>query len=172
MAREQLVPSTVPHHATGSSATSTVRTSNGMFFKRGETDVVARVEQRLARFLDWPVDWGEGIANAALRCGRRVQGASRLPHASSRPQRCGRTPEGVRQRVATVLMYLNEPEDGGGTAFTDVHLEVAPRRCSSPMTGPISPRSHAMRTVRCGPTLQSAFARHGQLAHISFEVHA
>jgi prolyl 4-hydroxylase len=32
------------------------------------------------------------------------------------------------QRVATVVMYLAEPERGGGTTFPDVHLEVAPKR--------------------------------------------
>ena len=32
------------------------------------------------------------------------------------------------QRVGTVVMYLNEPEKGGGTSFPDVHFEVAPKR--------------------------------------------
>jgi prolyl 4-hydroxylase len=32
------------------------------------------------------------------------------------------------QRVATLVMYLSEPEKGGGTIFPDVHLEVAPKR--------------------------------------------
>jgi prolyl 4-hydroxylase len=32
------------------------------------------------------------------------------------------------QRVATIIMYLSEPEKGGGTTFPDVRLEVAPKR--------------------------------------------
>jgi prolyl 4-hydroxylase len=32
------------------------------------------------------------------------------------------------QRVGTVVMYLNEPEKGGGTTFPDVSFEVAPKR--------------------------------------------
>jgi len=32
------------------------------------------------------------------------------------------------QRVATLVMYLNEPARGGGTTFPDVGLEVAPVR--------------------------------------------
>ena len=32
------------------------------------------------------------------------------------------------QRVATLVMYLGEPEKGGGTTFPDVHLEVFPKR--------------------------------------------
>jgi prolyl 4-hydroxylase len=30
------------------------------------------------------------------------------------------------QRVATLVMYLNTPNQGGGTTFPDVSLEVAP----------------------------------------------
>jgi prolyl 4-hydroxylase len=32
------------------------------------------------------------------------------------------------QRVATLVMYLQEPEQGGATTFPDVGLEVAPVR--------------------------------------------
>jgi prolyl 4-hydroxylase len=32
------------------------------------------------------------------------------------------------QRVGTIIMYLHEPEKGGGTSFPDVHMEVAPKR--------------------------------------------
>ena len=32
------------------------------------------------------------------------------------------------QRVGTLVMYLGEPEKGGGTVFPDVHLEIAPKR--------------------------------------------
>ena len=32
------------------------------------------------------------------------------------------------QRVATLVIYLNNPEAGGGTSFPDVGVEVAPRR--------------------------------------------
>ena len=32
------------------------------------------------------------------------------------------------QRVATLVIYLNEPAKGGGTTFPDVFMEVAPRR--------------------------------------------
>ena len=32
------------------------------------------------------------------------------------------------QRVGTVVMYLNEPEKGGGTTFPSVFFEVAPKR--------------------------------------------
>ena len=32
------------------------------------------------------------------------------------------------QRVGTIVMYLREPEKGGGTVFPNVHLSVAPKR--------------------------------------------
>lgn len=34
----------------------------------------------------------------------------------------------TRQRVRTVVMYLNTPEGGGATTFPDVGVEVAPVR--------------------------------------------
>ena len=32
------------------------------------------------------------------------------------------------QRVATLIMYLHEPEGGGATIFPDVDLAIAPKR--------------------------------------------
>ena len=32
------------------------------------------------------------------------------------------------QRVGTLVMYLGEPEKGGGTVFPSVHMSVAPKR--------------------------------------------
>ncbi len=102
------------------------RTSNGMFFKRGENELVRRIEARIARLLHWPVENGEGLQVLQYR-----PGAEYRPHydyfnpdeaASARLlQRGG-------QRVATLVMYLNNPEKGGATTFPDVQLEVAPRR--------------------------------------------
>ncbi|MDC4269062.1 hypothetical protein NQ623_18235, partial [Acinetobacter baumannii] len=37
------------------------RTSNGMFFQRGETGIVRQLEERIARLLRWPLDHGEGL---------------------------------------------------------------------------------------------------------------
>ena len=102
------------------------RTSNGMFFRRDENEVVARVEARLAALCRWPVENGEGLQILHYR-----PGAEYKPHYDYfDPDEPG-TPTILKrggQRVATIIMYLSEPEKGGGTVFPDVHLEVAPKR--------------------------------------------
>ncbi len=102
------------------------RTSHGMFFRRGENEVVARIEARLARLLRWPVENGEGVQVLHYR-----PGAEYKPHYDYFDPAEPGTANIVRrggQRVATVVMYLSEPTRGGGTTFPDIGLEVAPKR--------------------------------------------
>ena len=109
---------------TGASEVNAARTSDGMFFERGENPVCARIEARIAALLRWPVENGEGLQVLRYRPGRRVQAALRL----LRPAQPG-TPSILKrggQRVATIVMYLNTPARGGATTFPDVSLEVAP----------------------------------------------
>ncbi|WP_348756436.1 2OG-Fe(II) oxygenase [uncultured Aquincola sp.] len=110
--------------ATGGNEVNAARTSRGMFFERGENDVARKLEARIARLLDWPVDHGEGLQ--VLHYG---PGAEYRPHHDYfDPAQPGSVPILKRggQRVATVVTYLNTPTAGGGTTFPDVALEVAP----------------------------------------------
>lgn len=110
--------------ATGGNEVNAARTSRGMFFERGENDVARKLEARIAKLLDWPVDHGEGLQ--VLHYG---PGAEYRPHHDYfDPAQPGSVPILKRggQRVATVVTYLNTPTAGGGTTFPDVALEVAP----------------------------------------------
>ena len=102
------------------------RTSHGMFFQRGETDAVQRLEERIARLVRWPLENGEGLQ--VLHYG---PGAEYKPHhdyfAPHEPGTATIVKRGG-QRVATLVIYLNEPECGGGTVFPEVPLQVVPRR--------------------------------------------
>lgn len=123
-ARTRLTRSeTVATHADGSEVNE-ARTSDGMFFERGENDVIARVEERLARLLNWPVDHGEGLQVLHYR-----PGAEYLPHYDYfEPDHQSSASILARggQRVGTLVMYLNTPKAGGATTFPDVRLEVSP----------------------------------------------
>ena len=102
------------------------RTSQGMFFQRGETELIARIEQRLARLLNWPVENGEGLQ--ILRYG---PGTEYKPHYDYFDPVAPGTASILKrggQRVATVVMYLNEPQAGGATVFPDVQFECLPVR--------------------------------------------
>jgi prolyl 4-hydroxylase len=128
-ARPRLQRSLTVALETGGEEVHDDRTSDGMFFTRGETGLVARIEARIAKLLDWPVENGEGLQ--VLRYG---PGAEYKPHYDYfDPAEAGSATILARggQRVATLVIYLQEPEQGGATVFPDLRLQVAPRRGSA-----------------------------------------
>lgn len=124
LAQPRMTRSETVETETGGSEVNEARTSRGMFFDRGENEVCSRVEQRIARLLDWPLENGEG-----LQVLHYLPGAEYRPHHDYfDPAKSGTASITARggQRVATIVMYLNSPDKGGGTTFPDVALEVAP----------------------------------------------
>ena len=105
------------------------RTSEGMFFSIGELPLVARIEQRLAGLLGLPVSHGEGLQILHYRPGQEYE-----PHFDwfdpALPGYDAITRSGG-QRIASVVIYLNTPELGGGTAFPELGLTVTARRGSA-----------------------------------------
>jgi len=128
-ARPRLARSLTVQTATGGEEVNADRTSQGMFFDRGESALLKTIEARIARLVHWPVERGEGIQVLHYR-----PGAEYKPHYDYfDPDQPG-TPAILKrggQRVGTLVMYLNDPEAGGGTTFPDVGLEVAPRKGSA-----------------------------------------
>jgi prolyl 4-hydroxylase len=126
LAKPRLARSLTVATRTGGEEVNADRTSNGMFFQRGENELVRRIEQRIARLVNWPEENGEGLQ--ILHYG---PGAEYKPHYDYFDPSEPGTPTILKrggQRVATLVMYLAEPAKGGGTVFPDVHMEVAPRR--------------------------------------------
>ena len=123
-ARPRLTRSETVDNATGGSEVNAARTSDGMFFERGETPLIARIEQRIAELVGWPLERGEGLQILRYR-----PGAEYKPHHDYFDPKYAGTPKILErggQRVGTVVMYLNTPEGGGATTFPDVGFEVAP----------------------------------------------
>lgn len=111
---------------TGGEEINDDRTSNGMFFQRGESPLMQRIEERIARLLNWPIENGEGLQVLHYR-----PGAEYKPHYDYFDPAEPGTPTVTQrggQRVGTLVMYLNTPEKGGGTTFPDAQIEVAPQR--------------------------------------------
>jgi prolyl 4-hydroxylase len=126
LAKPRLARSLTVSTKTGGEEINADRTSNGMFFQRGENELVSRIEARIGRLVNWPVENGEGLQVLHYRPGTEYK-----PHYDYFDPVEPGTPTILKrggQRVGTVIMYLGEPEKGGGTSFPDVHLEVAPRR--------------------------------------------
>lgn len=125
-ARPRLVRSLTVDTKTGGEELNPDRTSEGMFFRRAENAVVRQVEARIARIFGWPQENGEGLQ--VLHYG---PGTEYKPHYDYFDPTEPGTPAILQrggQRVATLIMYLHEPEEGGATVFPDIEVRVAPRR--------------------------------------------
>lgn len=129
LARPRLSRSETVVNRTGGSEVNAARTSQGMFFARGEGELVGAIEARIASLLNWPVERGEGLQ--VLRYG---VGAEYRPHFDyfdpAQPGSQSILKRGG-QRVGTVLMYLNTPTSGGATTFPDAGIEVQALRGSA-----------------------------------------
>jgi prolyl 4-hydroxylase len=93
------------------------RTSNGMFFKRGETEVVQRLEARIARLLRWPLEHGEGLQ--VLQYGPGTEYKPHYDYFGPEKMSSERHIRRGGQRVGTLLIYLSDVPKGGGTVLPD-----------------------------------------------------
>ncbi len=129
LAQPKLARSLTVDNQTGGDEVNSARTSDGMFFNRGENAMCERIEQRLADLLRWPYENGEGLQVLRYR-----HGAQYVPHYDYFDPLQPGTPRILQrggQRVGTVVMYLRTPERGGATIFPDIGLEVAPIKGSA-----------------------------------------
>ncbi|MBB4843302.1 prolyl 4-hydroxylase [Paucibacter oligotrophus] len=126
LAETRLSRSTVVDEQLGEARAHAARTSAGAWFQRGESELLARIEARLAALLHWPVERGEGMQ--VLRYG--VGGEYRAHYDYFNPSLPGsqRHLQSGGQRVGTCILYLDEVEAGGGTRFPSLGFEVRPSR--------------------------------------------
>ena len=125
-AKPRMARSKTVETKTGGEEVNASRTSEGMFFQRGENAIVKKLEARIAKLVNWPLENGEGLQ--ILHYG---PGAEYKPHYDyfdpAEPGTATIVKRGG-QRVGTLVVYLNNPTKGGGTVFPDIHLEVGPRQ--------------------------------------------
>jgi len=115
----KVLQSTVVDDKTGTSIQHEARTSSGSYYNRGQTELVDRIENRIARLLNWPVEFGEGMQVLKYEVGQQYK-----PHNDYFTTSSGGHLDGG-QRIGTFLMYLNTPKNGGGTSFPNSGLEIA-----------------------------------------------
>ena len=124
--RAKLERSTVVNAATGDYDVHPDRTSSGTHFERGENELVARIERRISELIDHPVRNGE-----PMQILHYTVGAEYKPHYdyfdATQPGNDKVLAMGG-QRIATVVMYLNDVEAGGSTVFPAIGLDVLPRK--------------------------------------------
>ncbi|VFQ99827.1 unnamed protein product [Cuscuta campestris] len=110
LAKPHMEKSTVVDNETGKSKDSRVRTSSGTFLARGGDKIISNIEKRIADFSFIPVENGEGLQVLHYEVGQKYE-----PHYDYFADEYNIKNGG--QRVATLLMYLSDVEEGGETLF-------------------------------------------------------
>ncbi|XP_072995207.1 probable prolyl 4-hydroxylase 3 [Typha latifolia] len=115
LAKPHMVKSTVVDSTTGKSKDSRVRTSSGMFLQRGRDKIIRAIEKRIADYTFIPVEHGEGLQVLHYEVGQKYE-----PHFDYFLDEFNTKNGG--QRMATLLMYLSDVEEGGETIFPDAKV--------------------------------------------------
>ncbi|XP_009397948.2 probable prolyl 4-hydroxylase 3 [Musa acuminata AAA Group] len=115
LAKPHMEKSTVVDSATGRSKDSRVRTSSGMFLRRGKDKIIHAIEKRIADYTFIPVEHGEGLQVLHYEVGQKYE-----PHYDYFNDEFNTKNGG--QRIATLLMYLSDVEEGGETVFPSVKV--------------------------------------------------
>jgi prolyl 4-hydroxylase len=110
LARPHMSVASVVDKKTGASKASDVRTSTGHFLRRGQDEIVSRIEERLSAFAMIPTDHGEGMQILRYEPGQKYDPHFDYFQDDQNIKRGG-------QRVATVVMYLSDVVRGGETVF-------------------------------------------------------
>jgi prolyl 4-hydroxylase len=126
LSRGKLERSNVVDRQTGHYQQHPDRTSEGTYFRRGENALITRLEARIAELTGCPVERGEPIQVLHYRPGTQYKPHFDYFDPADEGNRHVLTMGG--QRVATLIMYLNDVQGGGSTVFPDIGLDVLPRR--------------------------------------------
>ncbi|KAJ8513385.1 hypothetical protein OPV22_003819 [Ensete ventricosum] len=117
LAKPHMEKSTVVDSATGRSKDSRVRTSSGMFLRRGKDKIIHAIEKRIADYTFIPVEHGEGLQVLHYEVGQKYDPHYDYFHDEFNTKNGG-------QRIATLLMYLSDVEEGGETVFPSVKMPL------------------------------------------------
>ncbi|MGC1550070.1 MAG: 2OG-Fe(II) oxygenase [Rhodanobacter sp.] len=126
---DKLQRSTTVDPTRGSHEVIAERSSDGTFFEVNADAFIARLDRRIAELMNCSVDRGEGLQVLHYNVGGEYK-----PHFDFfPPEDPGSQAQMVigGQRVSTLVMYLNDVEEGGATIFPELGLEVIPKKGSA-----------------------------------------
>lgn len=122
LASSRMERSGVVDQQTGGGFIAEVRTSSGAFLDRAEDSIIAGIEKRIARWTLLPVGNGEPMQVLRYDTDQKYEGHFDYFFDEVNTQNGG-------NRHATVLLYLNDVEEGGETTFPNL---PAPRGDNGP----------------------------------------
>ncbi|OMF21639.1 2OG-Fe(II) oxygenase [Paenibacillus sp. FSL H8-0548] len=112
--REQLQRSKIG----GDHAINQIRTSSGVFCEENET--ITRIEKRFSQIMNIPIEHGDGLQVLLYTPGQEYQPHYDFFAETSRAS--------ANNRISTLVMYLNDVEEGGETAFPMLNFSVIPNK--------------------------------------------
>ncbi|MBM7702052.1 prolyl 4-hydroxylase [Bacillus iocasae] len=97
-----------------------IRTSSSMFFDENENEFIGEIEQRISALMCVPVEHGEGIQILHYAPEQQFKAHHDYFVETSRAA--------ANNRISTLIMYLNDVEEGGETLFPELNLSISPRK--------------------------------------------
>ncbi|UHA75148.1 2OG-Fe(II) oxygenase [Paenibacillus sp. 481] len=113
-ARERLQRSKIGEDRT----VNQIRTSSGVFCEENET--ITTIEKRISRIMNIPIDHGDGLQVLQYTPGQEYKPHYDFFAETSRAS--------ANNRISTLVMYLNDVEEGGETTFPMLNLSVSPNK--------------------------------------------
>jgi prolyl 4-hydroxylase len=103
-----------------SSEVNELRTSSSMFFQENENAVIIRMEKRISSIMNIPIEHGDGIQILKYTPGQEYK-----PHFDFFSSTSNAT---NNNRISTLVMYLNDVDQGGETFFPKLNFSVSPQK--------------------------------------------
>lgn len=125
LSKDRLQPSRVVDSATGEEKIASGRTSKGMYYTIMENEFIAKLEKRFAELTSYPIENGEGLQVLNYDVGEEYKA-----HFDYYPPNKIQEDKGG-QRIATLLLYLNDVEAGGETTFPKAGVSIVPKKGSA-----------------------------------------
>lgn len=123
----KLSPSDVVDNNSGTSVRDPIRTSHGAMFAKGSTDLLAAMEARGAKLVHLPLVSSEGFQVLRYDPGQNYRSHQDFfAKGTAAGDRLAGTAYG--NRVCTLLIYLCDVEQGGSTRFTNLGIDIYPKK--------------------------------------------
>lgn len=96
-----------------------IRTSSSMFIEDSNNLIIARIEKRIEAVMNIPIEHGEGLQILRYAPGQEYRAHHDFFSSTSKV---------TNNRISTLIMYLNNVEQGGETFFPHLNFSVTPKK--------------------------------------------
>ncbi|OAS87806.1 MULTISPECIES: 2OG-Fe(II) oxygenase [Metabacillus] len=97
-----------------------IRTSSSMFFEESENELVHQIEMRISDIMGLSIEYAEGLQILKYLPGQEYKAHHDYFASTSRASK--------NNRISTLIMYLNDVEEGGETYFPKLGFSVSPKK--------------------------------------------